>query len=252
MSETTSMGESTAAQTTSKPLLQVEDLHASYGPVEVLHGIGFAVDEGKVSVILGANGSGKTTTIRAICGMVKTRGTVRLSDENIVGKATPDIVRRGVAHVPQGRGTFAELSVMDNLMVGAYVRSDNEISDDVDRWLDVFPVLKDRRRQLAGSLSGGEQQMLAVARALMLRPKLLLLDEPSLGLAPIIIRELFDQFGRLNEETGTTMLIVEQNANLALEIASYAYVLEAGTIATEGSAQALRDDEAVRRAYLGY
>ena len=233
-------------------LLQVEELWAGYGPVQVLHGVSFEVRTGEVVVILGANGAGKTTTLRAICQMINTRGRVDLAGTQLVGRSTTDVVRRGVAHVPQGRGTFPELSVADNLEVGAYVRKDKEINADIERWFEVFPRLAERRTQLAGSLSGGEQQMLAIARALMGRPRLLLLDEPSLGLAPIIVQDLFRRLGALNVDQGITMLLVEQNANLAFEIAHRAYVLEAGQIALSGTAAELRGDEAVRRAYLGY
>jgi branched-chain amino acid transport system ATP-binding protein len=233
-------------------LLDVEELWAGYGPVQVLHGVTFHVNEGEVVVILGANGAGKTTTLRAICQMINTRGRVELEGASLNGKSTTTVVRKGVAHVPQGRGTFPELSVRDNLEVGAYVRRDRDINADIDRWFDAFPRLAERRTQLAGSLSGGEQQMLAIARALMGRPRLLLLDEPSLGLAPIIVQDLFRRLGQLNAEQGITMLVVEQNANLAFEIAHRAYVLEAGQIALSGTADELRNDEAVRRAYLGY
>jgi branched-chain amino acid transport system ATP-binding protein len=233
-------------------LLKVEDLWAGYGPVQVLHGVSFDVHLGEVVVVLGANGAGKTTTLRAICQMIHTRGTVDFDGASLIGRSTTTVVRRGVAHVPQGRGTFPELSVQDNLEVGAYVRKDRDIAADIERWLDAFPRLAERRTQLAGSLSGGEQQMLAIARALMGRPRLLLLDEPSLGLAPIIVQDLFRRLGALNEEQGITMLVVEQNANLAFEIAHRAYVLEAGQIALTGTADELRNDEAVRRAYLGY
>jgi branched-chain amino acid transport system ATP-binding protein len=233
-------------------LLQVEELWAGYGPVQVLHGVSFEVRTGEVVVILGANGAGKTTALRAICQMINTRGRVDFAGTQLVGRSTTDVVRRGVAHVPQGRGTFPELSVHDNLEVGAYVRKDKEIAADIERWFEVFPRLAERRTQLAGSLSGGEQQMLAIARALMGRPRLLLLDEPSLGLAPIIVQDLFRRLGALNVDQGITMLLVEQNASLAFEIAHRAYVLEAGQIALSGTAAELRGDEAVRRAYLGY
>ena len=226
-------------------------LNARYGAIQVLRGINFEVNTGEIVVVLGANGAGKTTTLRAVCGMVTTGGSVLLEGEEVRGKDPADIVRRGVAHVPQGRGTFPELSVMDNLLVGAYVRKDKEIQADVDRWMDVFPRLRERRSQIAGSLSGGEQQMLAVARAMMSRPRLLLLDEPSLGLAPLIIEDLFRRFSDINRDTGTTMLVVEQNANLALDIASRGYVLEAGQIVLSGTANDLRTNDAVREAYLG-
>ncbi len=232
-------------------VLEVQDVKARYGQIEALHGISLHVDEGEVVVVLGANGAGKTTTLRAICGMVATTGSVTLHGTDIVGTDTAEIVRMGVAHVPQGRGTFPELSVVDNLNVGAYVRKDKEISSDVDKWFEIFPRLAERRTQLAGSLSGGEQQMLAVARAMMSRPKVLLLDEPSLGLAPLIIDDLFKQFASINAELGTTMLVVEQNANLALGIASRGYVIEAGEIVLDGTADELRNDDGVRAAYLG-
>jgi len=233
-------------------LLTVEELWAGYGPVQVLHGVTFEVHDGEVVVILGANGAGKTTTLRAICQMINTRGRVDFDGSSLIGRSTTTVVRRGVAHVPQGRGTFPDLSVQDNLEVGAYVRKDRDIAADIERWFEAFPRLADRRTQLAGSLSGGEQQMLAIARALMGRPRLLLLDEPSLGLAPIIVQDLFRRLHALNAEQGITMLVVEQNANLAFEIAHRAYVLEAGQIALSGTAEELRNDEAVRRAYLGY
>jgi len=240
---------STAVGTT---MLDVRELWAGYGPVQVLHGVNFHVDVGEVVVVLGANGAGKTTTLRAICQMIGTKGRIELQGTQLVGRSTTDVVRLGVAHVPQGRGTFPDLSVRDNLEVGAYTRRDNEVSTDIDRWFDAFPRLADRRSQLAGSLSGGEQQMLAIARALMGRPRLLLLDEPSLGLAPLIVQDLFRRLGDLNAEQGITMLVVEQNANLAFEIAHRAYVLEAGQMAMSGTADELRNDDAVRRAYLGY
>jgi branched-chain amino acid transport system ATP-binding protein len=236
-------------------LLEVADLRASYGPVDVLHGLGFTVGEGEIVVLLGANGAGKTTTLRALSQMdeVKVSGEVRFDGRSLVGLRPEAVVRMGVAHVPQGRGTFPELTVEENLTVGAYVRPRGaEVRDDVERWLEVFPRLNDRRDQTAGSLSGGEQQMLAVARALMSRPRLLLLDEPSLGLAPLVIQDLFRRFAELNRELGTTMLIVEQNANLALSIADRGYVLETGEIVLEGEASELRSDDAVRRAYLGF
>lgn len=234
-----------------EPVLDVKGLHAGYGQIRVLHGLDFSVADGEVVVVLGANGAGKTTTLRAVSGMVEATGSVKLRGEELVGKNPADIVRRGVAHVPQGRGTLPELSVEDNLRVGAYVRKDKEIDADIERWYEVYPVLHDRRTQRAGSLSGGEQQMLAVARALMSRPSLLLLDEPSLGLAPLIVQDLFSRFRQINEETGTTMLVVEQNAQLALGIADRGYVLESGAIAIEGPAEQLMTDDAIRKAYLG-
>lgn len=232
-------------------MLKLANVNARYGAIQVLRDISLEVQSGEVVVVLGGNGAGKTTTLRAICSMVETHGSVQIDGTEMSGKGTAEIVRMGVAHVPQGRGTFPELSVVDNLMVGAYIRKDKEIQADVDRWMDVFPRLRERRSQIAGSLSGGEQQMLAVARAMMSRPRLLLLDEPSLGLAPLIIEDLFRRFGEINRDTGTTMLVVEQNANLALDIASRGYVLEAGHIVLSGTSDELRSNEAVREAYLG-
>ena len=236
----------------SAPYLEVQGLKAAYGDIQVLHGIDFTVAESQIAVILGANGAGKTTTLRALCAMVSTEGSIKLGGEELAGRRTADIVRRGVAHVPQGRGTFPELSVEENLMAGAFVRSDADVRADVSRWYETFPVLGERRGQAAGSLSGGEQQMLAIARALMLRPSLLLLDEPSLGLAPMITRSLFEQLTAINADAGTTMLVVEQNASLALGVADVAYVLEAGEVALSGPADELAADDSVRRAYLGY
>ena len=243
--------DSTNGSSGPKPLmLKAENLTARYGQVHVLRGIDFEVPEGEVSVILGANGAGKTTTLRALCNMVTSTGSVQFGGEEISRTDTADIVNMGLAHVPQGRGTFPELSVQDNMEIGGYTRTDS-LDDDLDRWYQMFPRLKERKDQLAGSLSGGEQQMLAVARALMSRPRLLLLDEPSLGLAPLIIEDLFNTFKELNEESGVTMLVVEQNANLALELATHGYVLEAGEIVLDGSAEALKSDSAVQDAYLG-
>ena len=235
-------------------LLDVKGLTASYGPVPVLHGLDLTVEEGEVVVLLGANGAGKTTTLRALCqmGLVNIGGSVTFDGQRLVGRRPEQVVRLGIAHVPQGRGTFGELTVEDNLQIGAYVRSDSEVRADIERSYQIFPRLGERSAQHAGSLSGGEQQMLAVARALMSRPRLLLLDEPSLGLAPLVIKDLFDRFAELNRTLGTTMLIVEQNANVALAIAQRAYVLETGQIVLEGPADQLRHNDAVRRAYLGF
>lgn len=232
-------------------LLKAENLTASYGQIEVLHGISFEVFGNEIAVILGANGAGKTTTIRALSGMVETTGTITFKREDISQLESDAIVRKGVAHVPQGRGTFPELTVEDNLRVGAFIRSDNEVQNDIQNCYDTYPVLFERRTQTAGSLSGGEQQMLAVSRALMSRPELLLLDEPSLGLAPQIVEALFERFLIMNKDHGTTMLIVEQNAQLALGMADRGYVLEAGEIVIEGAAESLINDEAIIRAYLG-
>jgi branched-chain amino acid transport system ATP-binding protein len=233
------------------PLLDVRDLEAGYGPVQVLRGMSFTVDEGEVVVILGANGAGKTTTIRAVSGMIPVKGEVAIDGAGVGGKAPEEIVRRGVAHVPQGRGTFVDLTVEENLRLGAYTRKDKEVAADLDRWYEVFPRLRERRDQAAGSMSGGEQQMLAIARAVMSRPRLLLLDEPSLGLAPLVTQELFRQLQAMNQEDGLALLVVEQNANLALSIAERGYVLEAGQIVVSGTAAELQADESVRKAYLG-
>ena len=234
-------------------LLEAKGLHASYGHTRVLHGIDFALEEGSVTTLLGANGAGKTTTLRAVCGMLKTLGTVSFAGERIDGRATEDIVRMGIAHVPEGRGTFAHLSTEENLRLGGYTRRDRAAVDaDIERMYGYFPRLRERRLQQAGTLSGGEQQMLAVSRALMLRPKLLLLDEPSFGLAPLVVRELFDILRAVNDRDGVSMLLVEQNAAMALELADRAYLIETGTIVLSGAAEDIRRDDSVRRAYLGY
>ena len=233
------------------PLLEVADLEAGYGPVQVLRGMDFSVDAGETVVILGANGAGKTTTIRAVSGMIETKGTIEVDGSSVRGRKPEDIVRLGVAHVPQGRGTFVDLTVEENLRLGAYARKDDDIEADMDRWYDVFPRLRERSDQVAGGMSGGEQQMLAIARAAMSRPRLLLLDEPSLGLAPLVTQELFRQLQALNQQEGTALLVVEQNANLALSIAERGYVLEAGQIVAQGTAAELQADESVRKAYLG-
>jgi branched-chain amino acid transport system ATP-binding protein len=234
-------------------LVEVEGLHASYGPVHVLEGIDFSIEKGRRVAMLGPNGAGKTTVLRALSGMVKTSGKVNFDGESLIGAPTADIARRGVAHVPEGRGTLATLSVEENLRLGAYIRSDAAaVREDLGRCYGWFPRLEERRRQQAGSLSGGEQQMLALARALMLRPRLLMLDEPSLGLAPILTRELFRALGEICDEQGMTVLLVEQNANLALDFADHAYVLESGRIALSGEADRIKGDEEVRRSYLGY
>ena len=234
-------------------ILEVRGLHAQYGPTRVLHGIDFSVEEGGITTILGANGAGKTTTLRAVCGMVKTQGEIVLAGDRIEGKATESIVRAGVAHVPDGRGTFVNLSVEENLRLGAYTRSDKAaVAADFERMFGYFPRLKERLRQQAGLLSGGEQQMLAVSRALMLRPRLLLLDEPSFGLAPRIVQELFEIFRTINQQDRVSMLLVEQNAALALKLADTAYLLETGRVVISGTAESIRNDEAIRRSYLGY
>ena len=235
------------------PLLQVRALHAGYGATQVLHGLDFDIEEGTITALLGANGAGKTTTLRALCGMVRTGGEVRFAGERIDGRATEDVARLGVAHVPDGRGTFTDLSTEENLRLGAYGRRDRGgLEEDYARMYRLFPILAQRRHQQAGTLSGGQQQMLAVARALMLRPRLMLLDEPSFGLAPLIVRELFDIFAAVNRDQGVSMLIVEQNAELALDLAGDAYLIETGSIVMAGAAAAIRQDEGVRKAYLGY
>ncbi len=234
-------------------LLDVEGLEARYGWTKVLHGVRFAVEEGGITTILGANGAGKTTTLRAVCGMVKTTGEIRFDGRPIGGHATEDIVRRGIAHVPEGRGTFAQLTVEENLRLGAYGRRAKALlARDFTRAYEFFPVLGERRRQVAGNLSGGEQQMLAVARALMLRPRLLLLDEPSLGLAPLVVREIFRIVRAINREERVGVLLVEQNAAMALDLADHAYLLETGRVVMSGPSAELRQNDAVRRSYLGY
>jgi branched-chain amino acid transport system ATP-binding protein len=234
-------------------LLEAAGLCASYGPTAVLHGISFAIEEGSITALLGANGAGKTTTLRALCAMVKTSGTVKFRGERIDGRATEDIVRRGIAHVPDGRGTFANLTTEENLRLGAYTRRDRDAIDgDLDRVYGYFPRLRERHDQQAGTLSGGEQQMLAVSRALMLRPRLMLLDEPSFGLAPLIVQELFDILRAVKRAEGVSMLLVEQNASMALSLADRDYLIETGRIVLSGSAQDIKSDDAVRRSYLGY
>ena len=231
----------------------MRELRAGYGHTRVLHGIDFAMEPGSITALLGANGAGKTTTLRALCGMVSTEGEVRFSGESIVRRRTEDIARLGIAHVPDGRGTFLNLTTEENLRLGAYVRRDRRnVEPDLERVYGYFPRLRERRRQQAGTLSGGEQQMLAVSRALMLAPKLMLLDEPSFGLAPLIVRELFNILRRINQAEGVSMLLVEQNAAMALELADHAYLIETGRMVLAGSAAALKQDDAVRKSYLGY
>ncbi len=236
-----------------EPLLQLDDVEARYGPVKALHGVSLTVGEGEVVAVLGANGAGKTTTLRAVSGTVKRSGEIVFAGNRISRRPPEAVARLGIAHVPEGRGTLTDLSVRENLRLGAYVRRDRAgIREDEQRVLSYFPWLEDRARQTAGTLSGGEQQMLALARALMLRPKLVLLDEPSLGLAPMVVSEIFQIVGELNEREGLAVLVVEQNAVLALEASSRAYVLEVGKVAVEGSSAELRRNESVRRSYLGY
>jgi len=234
-------------------LLEARNLNASYGPTQVLFGVSFSLEQGGITTILGANGAGKTTTLRAVCQMVKTAGEVTFAGQRIDNRSTEDIVRLGIAHVPDGRGTFTALTVEENLRLGGYVRKDKaEVAVDMERLYQRFPRLKERRRQQAGTLSGGEQQMLAISRALMLRPKLLLLDEPSFGLAPLIVAEIFDIMREINQQDKVSMLLVEQNASLALDLADHAYLLETGKVVISGTAQDIKSDESVRRSYLGY
>jgi branched-chain amino acid transport system ATP-binding protein len=234
------------------PLLAARGLQAWYGGTQVLFGLDFALESGRITTLLGANGAGKTTTLRALCQMVRTAGSLRLDGEELVGSATESVVRRGVAHVPDGRGTFTALTVEENLRLGAITRRDKtQVAADIEQAYSRFPRLGARRQQQAGTLSGGEQQMLAISRALMLRPRLLLLDEPSFGLAPRVVEEIFEIMREVNREEGTTMLLVEQNAALALELADQAYLLETGRIALSGPSERMRRDETVRRTYLG-
>lgn len=235
----------------SSALLEVSDLTAGYGMVQVLRGISLTVDEGEAVVILGANGAGKTTTLRALSGVIPARGTVVFAGHELRRRRPETTLRRGIAQVPQGRGTITELTVEENLRVGASNRRDRNVNTDIQGWYEIFPRLGERRDQRAGSMSGGEQQMLAIARAYMSRPRLVLLDEPSQGLAPLIVRDLFVKVAELAERNGTALLIVEQNANLALKFARRGYVLEAGEFVAEGTAEALQADDAVRAAYLG-
>jgi branched-chain amino acid transport system ATP-binding protein len=233
-------------------LLEAKGLHAAYGETKVIHGIDFAVRQGGVTALLGANGAGKTTTLRAICGLCRTTGDIVLDGNPIGGLPTEDIVRMGVAHVPDGRGTFMELTVEENLKLGAYTRPARQATDDFENMFVYFPRLRERFKQQAGTLSGGEQQMLAIARALVLRPRLLLLDEPSFGLAPLIVQEIFRILRRIRDDAGVGILLVEQNASLALEFAEDAYLLETGRIVMAGPSAEIAKDEGVRRSYLGY
>ncbi len=231
-------------------LLELSDVHARYGAVRALHGVSLAVDEAELVAVLGANGAGKTTTLRTVSGTVRRDGDVLFAGRRLPRRAEAT-ARAGIAHVPEGRGTFMELSVWDNLRLGAYTRRSG-LKEDAARVFDFFPRLEERRDQQAGTLSGGEQQMLALGRALMARPRLLLLDEPSLGLAPLVVREIFAALERLRAEDGVAILVVEQNARLALRAAQRAYVLEVGRVVVEGAAEELRRNESVRRSYLGY
>ena len=234
-------------------LLVVEGLKAYYGQTQALHGVSFALASGGITTLLGANGAGKTTTLRSICGMVRTQGSITFDGRPINGMATEDVVRMGVGHVPEGRGTFTNLSVAENLRVAGYTRGDKAaIARDLERVFEYFPILKERMQQQAGTLSGGEQQMLAISRALMLAPRLMLLDEPSFGLAPLVVQEIFRIMRRINSEAKVSLLLVEQNAALALELADHAYVLETGRVVMSGKASDIKNDEAIRKSYLGY
>ena len=234
-------------------MLNIKDLRAYYGQVQALHGLNFSLNEGSLTTLLGANGAGKTTTLRAICNMVRSTGAIEFEGKPIGTRSTENVVRLGIAHVPQGRGTFTTMTVEENLQLGAITRKDSKnIVSDIERMYAHFPVLKERHTQQAGTLSGGEQQMLAVARALMLRPRLMLLDEPSFGLAPLIVQELFGILRTLNREENVSILLVEQNAQLALELADQAYVIETGKIVMSGNAKEIASNEDVRKSYLGY
>jgi branched-chain amino acid transport system ATP-binding protein len=232
-------------------LLELDRLTAHYGPVQALYDVSLTVREGEVVAVLGANGAGKTTTLRAISGTVSRTGAVELDGKQLKG-GPEAAARAGIAHVPEGRGTFVDLTVRENLRLGAYARRERNVKADIDRVSEYFPWMAERGGQRAGTLSGGEQQMLALGRALMSRPRLLLLDEPSLGLAPMVVREFFRTVRQLNEEEGLTVLVVEQDARIALAVSSRAYVLEVGRVALAGASSQLRVDESVRRSYLGY
>jgi branched-chain amino acid transport system ATP-binding protein len=234
-------------------LLEATGLCAYYGATQALFGLDLAVEAGGITTLLGANGAGKTTALRALSGMVRVAGEIRFDGRPIAGRPVEQIVRLGIAHVPQGRGTFVRQTVEENLQIGAMTRRDHgAIASDIDRVYGYFPRLRERRRQQAGTLSGGEQQMLAVGRAMMLRPRLMLLDEPSFGLAPLIVQELFDILRTLNREESVSILLVEQNASLALDLADHAYLIETGRLVIKGPARDIREDETVRRSYLGY
>ena len=234
-------------------LLELREVTAEYGPIKALHGVSMAVEPGEIVALLGANGAGKTTTLRAISGTVNRGGDISFDGKSLRGVPAQDTARRGIGHVPEGRGTLVQLSVWDNLRMGAYTRKDAaRVKTDYELMFSRFPILNDRRNQTAGTLSGGEQQMLAIARALMARPKLLLLDEPSLGLAPLVVKSIFEIISSINRDEGVAVLLVEQNANLALKIAHRAYLLETGRVAAHGDAQKLAGDESIRRSYLGY
>ncbi|HEX9813120.1 MAG TPA: ABC transporter ATP-binding protein [Burkholderiales bacterium] len=234
-------------------IIEAIDLHAFYGPTHVLHGVNFGVEPGGITTLLGANGAGKTTTLRALSGMIGTRGQVLFDGKPIGGKPTETVVRHGIAHVPEGRGTFAGLTVEENLKLGAFTQKNKaHIRQDFERVYNYFPRLKERSKQQAGTLSGGEQQMLAVSRALMMRPRLLLLDEPSFGLAPLVVEDIFSILRAINREDKVSMLLVEQNAAQALAIADHAYLLETGRVMLSGTSEDIQNDDSVRRSYLGY
>jgi branched-chain amino acid transport system ATP-binding protein len=233
------------------PILELHALKAFYGESEIVHGIDLSVEEGGMTVLLGANGAGKTTTLRAICGMVRSEGAIAFAGKRLDRRATEDIAALGVAHVPEGRGTFVGLTVEENLRLGGYTRL-RRAPANIERMYGYFPILAERRRQQGGALSGGEQQMLAIARALMMEPRLLVLDEPSFGLAPRVVEDIFKIVERIKKEESVSVLLVEQNANLALELADHAYLLETGYVVASSSAKALADDPQIRRAYLGY
>src|ERR1700693_399898 len=234
-------------------LLEVEEVRAGYGPTHVLHGVTLSIADGEIVSLLGANGAGKTTTLRAICGGVRWEGEIKLSGRSLRHMSTEDIVRGGVAHVPEGRGILTDLTVEENLRLGEHLRRDRaEVRKDYTRVFEYFPILRERRRLSASTLSGGEQQMLAIARALLMKPKLMLLDEPSLGLAPMVVRAIFEIIRTINETDGVAILLVEQNARLALDISSDAYVLEVGSVAVSGASADLKGNDSVRRSYLGY
>src|SRR5437773_4249392 len=237
-----------------EPLLRLSNIETAYGPVVAIRGVSLEVPEGKIVTVLGANGAGKTTMLKTISGVMDPRrGSVVFDGREIQGTGPDKVVRLGVAHVPEGREVFPYLTVRENLLMGAYLRTDRDgVAGDLERVSGYFPVLGERRAQQAGRLSGGEQQMLAIARALMLRPKLLLLDEPSLGLSPLVVREIFRIVRTINREERVGVLLVEQNAAMALDLADHAYLLETGRVVMSGPAEALRKDDAIRRSYLGY
>ena len=234
-------------------LLEVKGLKAFYRQTQALYGVDFELEEGSITTILGANGAGKTTTLRSISRMVKTEGEIKFDGQDITGLSTEKVAALGIAHVPEGRGTFVRQSVEENLHLGAYTRKNkNDVANDIDRVYAYFPRLMERRQQQAGTLSGGEQQMLAIGRALMLRPRLMLLDEPSFGLAPLIVQEIYEIMARIRDQEKASMLLVEQNANIALNLADQAYLLETGHVVMSGESEVLRNDENVRKVYLGY